>query len=265
MKDQPYSTGIFETITGVHFSDRRVYVIITGAGNDYASADGQPGVPVLDVGSTETTHGTVVLATRQGPGPQSPFMTGTLIECSSDAGEEFATLVSKLVGGPGGEGGGQGSTLIAVMVYPKTKEVRTSWWDYARGYQGVANPIPIVDALQSAGPFLSIASFRAYDPCVVNFKIRFEPHLLSPSTTKDKMVQAYPTSGAHLGHGGNNEPVSVTGWTYDVYRLDKDGTGQIYLTPPEWQPIHVDSATAFGFGLLFNTDPPLINADKLAL
>jgi hypothetical protein len=219
----------------------QVYVVITAAKSDYAVAN----------------KGTVI-ETQQAPGPQSPFMTGTLIQCSVSAGEAFASLASTLVGGTGGDG----STLIAVMVYPKTDEVRASWWDYAQAYQGQN---VVEDSIAESGPFLWISQFRAWGPCNVDFKIRNKPHLIDPpADVRDTIVQAYPTTGAHDGTGGLNQPVSVLGYSNSFYRTDKDGTGPIYTTAPEWATdvIFVDAGIPSGFlGLLFGEDPPLIAAD----
>jgi len=248
-KNPPYRLDPFQNIVNVQFSFR-VYVVITGARTDYAVPNPEkPGVKVIE--------------TKQGPGPQSPFMTGTLIECSASAGEQFASLDSTLVGGPGGEGGGEGSTLITIMVYPKTEKVRDNWWGYARAYQGIGLK-PEETRTEAAGPFLWIAEFRAYGPCKVDFTIRNKPHLIGPvpPDVRDTIVEAYPTSGRHTGAGGNLEAVSVTGFLITRYRTDKKGTETLYVTPPAWA---ADEGITSTFpkmgGLRFGKDPPLIASD----
>jgi hypothetical protein len=234
----PYSQDVLTRIYNVQWG--AVYVVITGAKSDYAFSD---------------MDGVSILETKRGPGPQSEFMTGTLIECSTSAGERFATLDSKLVGGPGGEGGGEGSTLIAVMVYPKTDEVRARWWDYATAYQGVNDG--------TLGPFRWLASFRAFNPCRVNFKIKNKPHLTQPAEVGDVIVQAYPISGAHQGLGGQSESVVVEGFSISSYRTDTTGAGPIYACPPEWRVdvVQLDDGVAVASGLRFGKDPPLIGSD----
>lgn len=240
----PYSQDVLTRIYNVQWGG--IYVVIIGAKSDYA---------------VSSMDGVSILEKNQGPGPQSLFRTGTLIECPANAGEGFATLNSTLVGGPGGESGvGEGSALIAVMVYPKTEEVRTSWWNYAKAYQGVDST---GDALLDAGPFLWIAEFRAYNPCLVNFKIKTEPHLTTPAEVGDTIVQAYPISGAHTGLGGQLETVVVTGFSIPMYRTDTTGIGQVYRSPPSWSGdvVTVDDGQAVSLGLLFGTNPPLIAGD----
>lgn len=242
----PYRLDPFQNIVNCQFSPR-VYVVITAAKSDYATA-GQDGVEILE--------------TRQAPGPQSTFMTGTLIECSANTGEEFAKLNSSLMGGPGGEGGGEGSTLITAMVYPKTEEVLASWWTYAQKYQGQLEPD---NNILDAGPFLWISEFRAYGPCSVSFKIKIRPHLVNPGPgVKDKITQAYATSGSHSGPGGGLETRTVTGFRVEFYRTDKDGAGQIYRgNVSAWRSEIVETpGTGDEFkGIGFGKDPALIPAD----
>ncbi len=249
----PYRLDPYQNIINVQLSTR-VYVVITSTFDDYAIPNPDSSVKLID-------------KRKRVVGP--PFgSTCTLLECSSNAGADFATLKSSLVGGPGGEGGGQGSVVINVMVYPKTDEVRKNWFDYALKFQGIGTSN---DHVVEAGPFLWIAYFSAYNPCVVKFKIRSKPHLKG-TPPKGTIVEAYPTTGTHDGLGGQNEPVKVLGYFIGFYRTDKKGTGTVFAggatqtaAPSDWKPdvVFIDAGLTpfFSKGLLFGKDPPLIDAD----
>jgi hypothetical protein len=240
----PWRLDPFQNIVNCQFAPR-VYVVIVGAG-EHATA-GKEGVSILD--------------TRSVASPTSSLnKTGTLIECSAAAGEGFASIHTPIIGGPGGEGGGEGSALMQIIVYPKVDDVLSDWWEWAKHWDGVDT-----EPDDSLGPYLWVAGVRAYGPSTYDFKIKYKPHLNPPGphATKNTMVQAFPTTGAHSGLGGIGEPMFVTGYFIYEYRLDKKGEGTLYVPPPSWRPDEttVGPGGAYATGLNFPKEPPLIDSD----
>jgi hypothetical protein len=250
----PWRLDPFENIINCQFAPR-VYVLIIGAGPEFATAN-KRGVEVVD------THTAVPHPTASVP------LSCTLIECSANAGEEFASVRTATTGGSGGEGGGNGASLIYVVVYPKTEEVLANWHEWAEHIRGVNVPDGEEEDPE-IGPFLWIVITWSYAPVSFDFKIKYKPHLTSPAPgVRDVMVQAYPTSGGHSGPGGLLENVDILGFIVNSYRLDKDGTGQVYKSPPEWSgttvKFHAGFPDSLARGLEFGQDPPLIAVDLLA-
>ena len=222
-----------------------VYVIIHATNNDYASSN--PDVESVKVLETQSkTYG-------EGAEPAS----GTLIESPMTAGEDFITLHPTSSNPIGVEN-------IYVFVCPKVDEVKDNWFDYVKSlYEGDFSD----DHGLPLRPFLWITHSISGSPNVMNFKIRYENHLITPpdpdSDIKDMMVQAYPTSG-------NNtwpyEGYVITGWEVIAYRLDKDGTGDIYTGQQDlWMTDNIvtfPGPTPPFKGLKFGTDPPKISSDK---
>jgi hypothetical protein len=232
----PYHEDFFQRIINVNWGGM-VYVIISAAGYNYAVPNPNlAGVKIIDTWSDYLGGG-------GGGESLIPPVSSTLIECGSNAGDNFVallTLPTDLLG------------LADIFVYacPHTDEVKTTWHDYVLSqYDGDfqdANGYPL-------GPFFWFAHTWAGDEVTMGFKVRSD-------SGANKIAQAYPISGDSVW--SSSDTLYITGWEAIAYRLDKDGTGPIYsaawmntddvLTSAKSGPINL--------GLKFGKDPPQIGA-----
>jgi hypothetical protein len=247
----PIAHDFLTDIINVHWGGKDVYIIIGATNNDYAQSN-LASVKVLDQRSEFLAAG------------DFEPVSGTLIESPDDAGENVIRLNTTSHSPVGVQN-------IWVFVCPKTDEVKDSWFDYVLAMFG--GGAGLVDANGwPKGPYLWIAHTVTGSPTEMNFTIRNESHLLIPPPVgeeyKDVMVQAYPTSGNStwpFAPGGVT--YVITGWNVMVYRLDKEGTGQIYSGGAQaaWATDDVLSFLGSSFapfkGLKFGIDPPKINSD----
>ena len=112
---------------------------------------------------------------------------------------------------------------------------------------------------------------------ILRWKMRDDNHRdpdISPPPPPNVMVQCYPTNSSHLGYVGDAK-VTYTGYFLNAYRLDKNGTGQVYSEipeitddtgktqnkPPEWEALIVPVPPLRG--IPFADPPPLIVTDVI--
>ncbi len=196
--------------------------------------------------STDEEKKVKLIETKTDPsvtGPTGP-VKATLLETSWNAGEDFATLVTEEFTGTVEEFTAE---RVYCVVVPKSEEALASWFeDYV---------VPITtEGANPTAPFLwRLDEMWITDPVVINFKIRNEPHIIGDDDDGlEPMVQMYPTSGSGLVQ---------TGWRVYSYRTDKEGTEDIFKSPPEWEPDTINIFTVELKGLSFGKDPPLIAAE----
>ena len=135
------------------------YVIIAASNLDYA------------VSNSEDVK---ILATRSefvSSGPFAEPVSGTLIDSSGNAGDDFVTLFTTSSNPIGLEN-------IYVFVCPKTEDVKINWFDYVFAYstEGFldSNGFPF-------GPFFWIAHTWSGIPNEMKFKIRVDSGLVQAS------------------------------------------------------------------------------------
>jgi hypothetical protein len=100
----------------------------------------------------------------------------------------------------------------------------------------------------------------------MTWKMRFGEHRAAepPPPPPNGMVQCYPLVSSHAGYLGDIA-VTYSGYYLLAYRLDVDGTGDVYsefANPSEWNvPVTDSSDPDGGNGIPFGDPPPLISAD----
>jgi len=236
--DPPYSTGIFETITNVHFG-LKVYVIIVAGHNAFA-------VPTSDtarvVAQTLSSGGDNDVQ----PSTGVPFSM-TLLECDANVGDNMCELRSTYFNGGTGAPDSGSVDYVFGFVCPHVDEVLQNWTTYASKFLLAQGQVPPFPHLWTLG----VMFFGS--PAVLRWKIR------NVKGAADIRVQLYPMTGATSWAEGNLAGDAQTlGWFCYSYRLNKSGGGATFTMPPGWRiaPILVFVGQPPSLGIPFGTDPP---------